>query len=161
MKRGVLLSGAVALMVASCGGQAAVPGGSVGKEPRPASEGAAPVTAGDGETYVFNTHGDERGRADQRPDSYVATEFTTFSAMEWEQWSVDTARGQGGASGTWCLHEGCTDDPYEVDVVLADPVEVEGTAYFSTYTVSGGGMPEDMRRAMAEADGGRLALPPG
>ncbi|OOC56695.1 MULTISPECIES: hypothetical protein [Nocardiopsis] len=112
-------------------------------------------------TYVFNRYGDEDGFPDLRPTDYVATEFTTFSDMEWSEWSDEVAHGEGGVSGTWCLETGCQEDPYDVEVELGDPVEVGGGTFFSTYTITDyGDMSAKTRQAMQEADDGRLSLPP-
>ncbi|MEV2275952.1 hypothetical protein AB0I72_10220 [Nocardiopsis sp. NPDC049922] len=159
MKR-VLLSGAVLLLVTACGEQVATP-----REPEDGGpdEVVSPNTGGpNGAPYVFNRYGDPEGFDDQRPTDYVATEFTTFGRMNWEEWSAETARGHGELSGTWCFEWDCTDDPYEVDVELSGPREVGGTEYFTTYTISdpAGDMPDEAREAMEQADGGRLDLPP-
>jgi len=106
-------------------------------------------------------YGDENGFDDQNPVDYVATEFTTFSDMEWSEWTEEDARGEGELSGTWCMDQECQNEPYEVAVELGDPVDVNGTAYFSTYTVTeyDDDMSPEVRRALEDADGGRLSLP--
>lgn len=111
-------------------------------------------------TFVFNRYQDEQGYRDESPETYVATEFTSFSEMSWGEWSDETARGSGSMAGTWCLNLDCDEDPYQVDVELGDPVEVGGVAYFSTYEVTDpGDMPEDIRQGMEAADEGRLTVP--
>lgn len=112
--------------------------------------------------YVLNHYEDEEGFADEQPENYVATEFTNFSDLEWEEWSEDGARGEGEVSGTWCLDMGCDEDPYDVDIELGDPVNLQGALYFSSYTVTeyDDDMPEEARQAMEEADGGNLVTPP-
>ncbi|WP_116247449.1 hypothetical protein [Nocardiopsis sp. FIRDI 009] len=161
MKR-VLLSGIALALLTACGQQVTTPEEIEEGETSPDDGGTPYSDGGDGGTYVFNRYGDPEGYDDQRPTDYVATEFTTFGRMNWEEWSEDTARGHGELSGTWCFEQNCVDDPYEVDVELSDPTEVGGTTYFSTYTVSDpdGDMPADVREAMESADGGRLDLPP-
>ncbi|MBR8745369.1 hypothetical protein DSY14_27370 [Nocardiopsis sp. MG754419] len=116
--------------------------------------------AAEGDVQVRNFHGDEQGFDDQRPEEYVATEFTTFTDMEWDQWDERRARGEGEILGTWCMDQGCQDDPYDITVELGDPVEIDGTSYFSTYTVTDyDAMPDETRAALEGADDGRLALP--
>ncbi|MCY9787482.1 hypothetical protein KIK06_26730 [Nocardiopsis sp. EMB25] len=161
MKR-ALLSGIALVLLTACGEQVATPREPEGGGTSPDDGGTPNSGDADGGTHVFNRHGDAEGYPDQEPRDYVATEFTTFTRMNWEDWSEGTARGHGELSGTWCFEQGCVDDPYEVDVELSDPKEVDGTAYFSTYTISdpAGDMPADAREAMEAADGGRLDLPP-
>jgi hypothetical protein len=174
--RRTILTGAVLLLAATgCGEQVATPDIPEGtgapeaeqsprgetaspQETQPAPEGDAGQDSG---TFVFNQYGNEDGSDDQNPAEYVATEFTTFTDMEWGTWSDEVARGEGGLKGTWCMEEGCQDDPYEVEVELGDPVDVDGTTYFSTYTITeyDEDMSEEMRGALEEADGGALALP--
>ena len=109
--------------------------------------------------YVFNTHGDEEGRPQQRPENLVASEFTSFTGLEWQEWGVDAAVGRGELSGTWCLPE-CQDDPYPATVELGDPENVGGTLYFTTYRVTEAeGLADADRRAMEDADQGMLIRP--
>ncbi|WP_017615354.1 hypothetical protein [Nocardiopsis salina] len=111
-------------------------------------------------TMVLNRYQDEEGYPDERPETYVATEFTSFTDMSWDEWSDEIARGSGNIAGTWCLNLDCDEDPYDVDVELHDPVEVDGVSYFSTYeVVDTGDMPEDIRQGMEAADAGRLTVP--
>lgn len=111
-------------------------------------------------TFVFNRYQDEQGYRDESPETYVATEFTSFSEMSWDEWSDEIARGSGSMAGSWCLNLDCDEDPYQVDVELGDPVEVDGVSYFSTYEVTDpGDMPEDVRQGMEAADEGRLTVP--
>lgn len=183
MRRTVLVAAALLLAATACGEQVArpdvpedtgapesgqSPGGETAEEPRepdpasPQGESPPPEEGGgpDSGTQVLNHYGDEGGFADQRPVEFVATEFTTFSDMEWDLWAAETARGEGEVSGTWCLHEGCQEDPYDVTVVLGDPVQADGTTYFSTYTITDHeDMPQGMLEAMEQADGGRLPVP--
>lgn len=156
-----LAAAAVAVAVAGCGDDGArEPGeGSVPGEPATPSPDGADAA----QVYVLNRYGDENGFDDRRPVDYVATEFTTFSGMEWDEWSRDRARGQGRLLGTWCMEQECQNDPYEVEVELADPVEVDGVRYFTAYTITGydDDMTDAVRRAMEDADGGKLTRPPG
>lgn len=111
-------------------------------------------------TFVFNRYQDEQGYRDESPETYVATEFTSFSEMSWDEWSDEIARGSGSMAGSWCLNLDCDEEPYQVDVEFGDPVEVDGVAYFSTYEVTDpGDMPEDVRQGMEAADEGRLTVP--
>ena len=111
-------------------------------------------------TFVFNRYQDEQGYRDESPEIYVATQFTSFSEMSWDEWSDEIARGSGSMAGSWCLNLDCDEEPYQVDVELGDPVEVDGVSYFSTYEVTDpGDMPEDVRQGREAADEGRLTLP--
>ncbi|WP_160049959.1 hypothetical protein [Nocardiopsis sp. FR4] len=179
MRHMILTGAAVLLAVTACGQQETtpdVPESEMGEqEPTPIDPGATggpyneePVQTAEpdeegadgGGALVLNRYGNENGFKDRRPTDYVATEFTTFSDMEWEEWTDQMAHGEGELSGTWCMEQGCQNDPYDVEVQLGDPVEVDGATYFSTYTVTEHhDMPEEMLQAMEEADGGRLALP--
>ncbi|RKS07482.1 hypothetical protein DFP74_3154 [Nocardiopsis sp. Huas11] len=171
--RRVILAGALLLAVAACGGEETpaedveVGTGPTGQD-SPGTGQDDPDQGGDqdageaGEgTFVLNRYGDETGFPDQRPTDYVATEFTTFRDMEWDEWADTEARGEGEVSGTWCLDEDCSRDPYDIEIALGDPVEVDGTAYFSTYTVTeyDDDMPERMREALESSDEGRLDVP--
>ncbi|CAL9457236.1 hypothetical protein SUDANB121_02580 [Nocardiopsis dassonvillei] len=164
--RGIGPTVAVAVItaaVAGCGSDRAEAPGE-GAAPSASPEGpAAQASPGDAEVYVLNRYGDENGFDDLRPTEYVATEFTTFSGMEWDEWAQERARGEGDLLGTWCMDQGCQNDPYEVEVELGDPVEVDGTGYFTTYTITeyDDDMTAEVRRALEEADGGRLAYPSG
>ncbi|MFW5420500.1 hypothetical protein J0910_28195 [Nocardiopsis sp. CNT-189] len=126
------------------------------EEDRAAAEEEARTGEG---AYVFNTHGDEQGRPQQRPEDLVASEFTSFTGLEWQEWGTDSAVGRGGLSGTWCLPE-CQDDPYPATVELGDPENVGGTLYFTTYRVTEAeGLSKADRTAMEEADQGMLVRP--
>ncbi|WP_017573401.1 hypothetical protein [Nocardiopsis halotolerans] len=184
MRRTILTGAALLLAVTACGEQTAPPdpppptpraerspeegpASPAQEETEPAPEEASPSpdegspAADEGAPHVLNRYGDENGFDDQRPTDYVATEFTTFSEMEWHEWSEQVARGEGELSGTWCMEEGCQNDPYDVEVELGDPVEVDGTTYYSTYTIVeyDEDMSQEMRQALEEADGGRLTVP--
>lgn len=173
LTRTLLVGAALTLAVSACG-QAEDPdedGGTTGGEPQetgapeaentPGEDGSEYRSDTDGDVHVLNLYADEEGFDDQRPTDYVATEFTTFSDMEWDEWSEDRARGEGEVLGTWCMDVGCQDDPYDVEIELGDPVEVDGTWYFSTYTVTDydDDMAEEQREALEQADDGRLNLP--
>lgn len=172
MKRTLLAGAALALAVSGCG-QAEDPeedgtaagGDSPEADDSPegggADDGAEGGSEAEGDVYVLNLYGDEVGFDDQRPTDYVATEFTTFSDMEWDEWDETRARGEGEILGTWCMDQGCQDDPYDVEIELGDPVEADGTRYFSTYTVTeyDDDMDEEQREALEQADGGRLNIP--
>ncbi|WP_306371371.1 hypothetical protein [Nocardiopsis sp. CC223A] len=147
----------VAAAVAGCGGGQAEAPGAAAPDTAP-QEPASPDDAG---AYVLNRYGDENGFDDRSPTEYVATEFTTFSGMEWDEWSQDRARGEGDLLGTWCMEQECQNDPYEVEVELGDPVDVGGTRYFTTYTITeyDEDMTGEVRRALEGADGGRLGYP--
>lgn len=146
----------LALALTACGQEDEAPEDNGAPEADPTPD--ADVQEGD-DTYVFNSYGDEQGFADQEPEDYVATEFTTFTDVEWDEWTEETAQGEGEVSGTWCMDEDCVEDPYDVEIELGEPVDVGGTPYFSTYTVTDHDMPEGMPEAMEDADGGLLALP--
>lgn len=120
---------------------------------------ATPEEAVEG-PYVLNRYQDEQGFADERPENYVATEFTNFSDLEWKEWSEDGARAEGEISGTWCIDMGCDEDPYDVGIELGDPVNIQGALYFSSYVLTEhDDMPEEAHRAMEEADDGNLLTP--
>lgn len=156
-------AGAAAVaLAAGCG-----TGGGAVQQPSPeASGGAGPSPTGDptggsggGEVYVFNTHGDEQGYADQEPQGLTASEFTAFNDLEWSEWGTERAVGEGDLSGTWCLPQ-CLDDPYRVPVELTGPEEFDGDRYFTAYEVGEtDALPDEQRQAMEEADGGRLMRP--
>ena len=176
-KRTLLAGAALALAVSACGetDDPEEDGTAAGEEApesdrSPDDDGAddddgdgdgAGGTEAEGEVHVLNMYGDEEGFDDQRPTDYVATEFTTFSDMEWDQWDETRARGEGEVLGTWCMDQGCQDDPYDVEIELGEPVEVDGTWYFTTYTVTeyDDDMAEEQREALEQADDGRLNLP--
>ena len=161
-----LVAGTVLALLTACGQSEEPP------EDRPTAQDDAPGTdspaPGDGpvaqgEIQVLNLHGDEEGFEDQRPEVYVATASTTFTDMEWDEWGDTRARGEGEILGTWCMDQGCQDDPYDVEVELGDPVEVNGLWFFSTYSITeyDDDMPQAQRDALADADDGRLTLPEG
>ncbi|WP_017623215.1 hypothetical protein [Nocardiopsis chromatogenes] len=171
--RTIAAAAAVLAAAAGCtaGGGAVRPSGSGpggDASPTPSPTGAAPSSPGPGgapsagaaeEVYVYNTHGDEDGYADQEPEGLTASEFTAFNDLEWTEWGTDRASGEGDLTGTWCLPE-CQDDPYRVPVELTDPEPVGGRMYFTGYEVGASGeLPDDRRKAMEEADGGRLMRP--
>ena len=123
---------------------------------QPSPQGAASASA---DVFVYNTYGDERGSADREPEGLTASEFTTFTELDWSTWSDESAEGEGRVSGTWCLPE-CQDDPYGVTVELHGPEDVDGRDYYTAYTLTDtGNLPEDMHKRMREADEGRLMLP--
>ncbi|RCV52768.1 hypothetical protein DEF28_05690 [Marinitenerispora sediminis] len=131
----------------------------------PASPGTAPgghpaESGGEGsEVYVYNLFRREQGREDREPEGLTASEFTTFTALEWDSWGADSATASGELRGTWCL-PGCQNEPYQVTVVLSEPRTVDDTAFFSRYEViEAPGMPEDQRELLRQVDGGRLMLP--
>ncbi|WP_047870993.1 hypothetical protein [Nocardiopsis sp. RV163] len=183
--RRTVLAGAVLLLAATgCGEQWSVPdpppatsppetegteqspqGETSGPQEQASPRETRPTPQEDGDrssgTFVLNRYGNENGFDDQTPDEYVATEFTTFTDMEWDTWADEVARGEGGVKGTWCMQEGCQDDPYEVEVELGDPVDVDGTSYFSTYTITdyGDEISEEMIGTLQEVDRGTLTLP--
>lgn len=183
MRRTILTGAVLLLAVTGCGEQVARPDlpegtGAPDGEQSPQGETADPQeqaspqetqpvpeedTNQSSGTFVFNRYGNENGFDDQTPTEYVATEFTTFTDMEWDTWADEVARGEGGVKGTWCMEEGCQDDPYEIEVELGNPVDVDGTMYFSTYTITDYGeeMSEEMIGVLEEVDSGTLALPGG
>ena len=174
MKR-VILTGVVLLLaVSACGQQETtpqLPEGTAAPQATESPEDRASPDEGEGDpgagaeggegAHVLNMYGDENGFDDRRPVDYVATEFTTFSDLEWTEWSDETARGEAELSGTWCMDQECQIEPYDVQVELGDPVDVNGTAYFSTYTITeyDEDMTPEVRQALQDADGGRLSLP--
>ncbi|MEU0237798.1 hypothetical protein ABZ234_08915 [Nocardiopsis sp. NPDC006198] len=180
MKRMILTGAALLLAATACGQQETTPRLPEGTGAPQATEspedraspdpgegdgsgeggGSGQGARGDG-AHVLNMYGDENGFDDQRPVEYVATEFTSFSGLEWPEWTDETASGTGDLYGTWCMDRGCQDEPYEVEVELGDPVDVNGTPYFSTYTITGydEDMTPEVRQALEDADGGRLSVP--
>ena len=179
MKRALLIGAVLALVLSACGDQ-----DEPDRDDVPAEDGSGDDerdrddrddhddrddderdedggAATQGDVQVLNFHGDEAGFDEQRPTEYVATEFTTFTDMEWDEWDEGRARGEGEVLGTWCMDQGCQDDPYDVDVELGDPVDVDGTMYFSTYTITDydDDMPEETREAFDQADDGKLGVP--
>lgn len=170
--RTITAAAAVFAAAAGCtagGGTVQPPGSGTGGEatpsptrspdpsPSPAPSGSGPAA----EVYVFNTHGDEEGYADQEPEGLTASEFTAFNDLEWTRWGAEGAEGQGDLSGTWCLPE-CQDDPYRVPVELTGPEAVDGRLYFTRYEVGASDeLPDAERKAMEEADGGMLMRPGG
>lgn len=147
---------ALALCLSSCTDEVDPEGWQSGEGPAPSPT----EEETEGGTFVLNRYQDEQGYRDESPETYVATEFTSFSEMSWDEWSDEIARGSGSMAGSWCLNLDCDEDPYQVDVELGDPVEVDGVSYFSTYEVTDpGDMPEDIRQGMEAADEGRLTLP--
>jgi len=179
MKRTMLTGALLLLAVTACGQQettprlpegTGAPSESPGVEASPESGESGPASeAPDGDVVqgegaqVLNMYGNENGFDDRRPVDYVATPFTTFSAMDWTEWTDGVARGGGDLSGTWCMDQECQNDPYEVTVELGDPVDVGGALFFSTYTITeyDEAMTPEVRQALEDADGGRLSLPEG
>jgi hypothetical protein len=174
LKRTLLVGAALTLAVSGCGqpegpeedgtgggGEAPEEDGAHEDTDDDADDGADHGTDAEGDVHVLNLYGDEEGFDDQRPTEYVATEFTTFSDMEWDEWDETRARGDGEILGTWCMDQGCQDDPYDVEIELGDPVEADGTRYFSSYTVTeyDDDMAEEQREALEQADGGRVNVP--
>ncbi|MDA2808920.1 hypothetical protein [Nocardiopsis suaedae] len=144
------------------GGAAPSPGSGPSGEAAPSpGGGGGTASAPAAEVYVFNTHGDESGYADQEPEDLTASEFTAFNDLEWTAWGAEGAQGEGDLSGTWCLPE-CQDDPYRVPVELTAPETVDGELYFTRYQVGESDeLPDEQRKAMEEADGGMLMRPEG
>ncbi|MBB6120978.1 hypothetical protein [Nocardiopsis algeriensis] len=170
MRHGILIGLCTSALLAAtaCGEEEQAPSPSETRDVQPEAEESGAPTAEEspqdtGGAYVLNRYGDEEGFDDRRPREYVSGEFTTFTDMEWDEWSGERARGEGEVLGSWCLDQGCQDDPYDVEVELTDPVEVDGTPYFSQYTITeyDDDMPEEMRQALEDADGGRLDVPVG
>ncbi|MDT0300496.1 hypothetical protein [Streptomonospora wellingtoniae] len=119
---------------------------------------ADPTTAPE-TVYVFNTHGNEQGEADQRPENLVASQSTTFTGLEWLAWGGGPAVAEGDVQGTWCLPD-CQDSPYPVTVELSGAETVDGTAFYTGYTFTGrSGFPEEMRGRVRDVGSGRLMLP--
>lgn len=118
---------------------------------------------GEGDVRVLNFHGDENGFDDQRPQNYVIGHSTTFGDMEWNEWGRERARGEGVVLGTWCMDQGCQDEPYDIEVELGAPVEADGALYFSTFTITeyDDDMLEEQRDALEQVEGGRLGVPAG
>ncbi|GII93477.1 hypothetical protein [Sinosporangium siamense] len=98
-------------------------------------------TKGPATVRVWNLHGNERGRADQRPANLVLSEFTSMNGLRWSTWGPDRAVGNGKVSGTWCL-PGCASRPYAATVTLSDVRR----GYFTRFEV-GGTFPRPERRA--------------
>ncbi|GAB3211503.1 hypothetical protein ACQEU5_06045 [Marinactinospora thermotolerans] len=113
---------------------------------------------GAGEVFVYNTYQAEEGRADREPATLTASEHTTFQNLEWTSWDGASATAEGEILGTWCLPE-CQDDPYAATITLVEPEEVDGTLYYTGYTVESEELPEEMREKMEEADDSALMLP--
>ena len=165
MKRTLLVGAALALAVSACGQQDDTDGDDAPdvdvtqEDPNPEAEPEGDA-GGDDQVYVLNLHGDEEGFDDRRPEDYVATEFTTFTDMDWGEWDEERAVGEGEVLGTWCMDQNCQDDPYDIEIELGDPVEAEGSWYFSTYTViDDEEIPEEQLEAMEQADGGQVNVP--
>src|SRR5690625_4034722 len=72
--------------------------------------GNATPTAPPERIFVFNTHGNEQGEADRRPEDLVASPSTTFTGLEWDTWGGGPAQATGRVQGTWCLPD-CQGDP--------------------------------------------------
>lgn len=184
MKRTLLVGAALALAVSACGDQDTsdegdrpsmdgteqeVPQDRTDRDGDPDDGGVerddradGSTGQGDGDVRVLNFHGDENGFDDQRPQDYVIGHSTTFGAMEWNEWGRERARGEGVVLGTWCMDQGCQDDPYDIGVELGDPVEADGALYFSTFTITEyDDMPQEQRDALEQAEGGRLGVPSG
>ncbi|MFC7329338.1 hypothetical protein [Marinactinospora rubrisoli] len=118
-----------------------------------------PPTAGGSEPFVYNLYRGERGREDREPEGLTASEFTTFTGLEWASWSADAATASGEVRGTWCLPD-CQENPYQVTVVLSEPRTVHGTVFFTRYEVTDApGMPDHQLELLEQVDGGRLMLP--
>ncbi|HJE58522.1 MAG TPA: hypothetical protein K8V84_08430, partial [Nocardiopsis listeri] len=114
MKRALLIGAVLALALSACGDQDEpdrddVPStddnGDDDRDDRDDRDDGGAATEGD--VQVLNFHGDEEGFDEQRPTEYVATEFTTFTDMEWDEWGEDQARGEGEVLGTWCMDQNC------------------------------------------------------
>ncbi|WP_156000802.1 hypothetical protein [Streptomonospora sp. PA3] len=116
-------------------------------------------TAPPKDIFVFNTHGNEQGEADRRPENLVASPSTTFTDVQWATWGGGPAIGTGEVSGTWCLPE-CQEKPYPVTVELSGADIVDGTAFYTRYSFRGReGFPEGMRGRVREVGSGLLTLP--
>ncbi|MEU0519747.1 hypothetical protein [Streptosporangium sp. NPDC006007] len=103
--------------------------------------GAGPGTAGETpraveQVYVINLHGAEDGRADQRPENLVVSEFSSLRKVGWRSWGPDGAVGTGRLSGTWCLPT-CRKTPYTATVTLGGVKKVRGKNYFTTFSIDG------------------------
>ncbi|GAA1759578.1 MULTISPECIES: hypothetical protein [Streptomonospora] len=160
---------AALLLLAPLGGCGAAPetgegrGGEAPVQPPPsatAGMGAeADPTAPPETVYVFNTHGNEQGEADQRPENLVASPSTTFTGLQWLTWGGGPAVAEGDVQGTWCLPD-CQDSPYPVTVELSGAETVDGTAFYTGYSFTGrGDFPDEMRGRVREVGTGRLMLP--
>lgn len=88
------------------------------------------------QVYVINLHGAEDGRADQRPENLVVSEFSLLRKVGWRTWGLDGAVGTGGLSGTWCL-PACQKTPYTATVTLGGVKKVRGKNYFTTFSIDG------------------------
>ncbi|QBI55998.1 hypothetical protein [Streptomonospora litoralis] len=130
------------------------PSATAGMDPRSADPTVEPGTI-----FVFNTHGNEQGEADQRPKNLVASPSTTFTGLEWAGWGGGPALGTGQVQGTWCLPD-CQDEPFAVSVELSGTETIDGTAFYTDYSFAGmGDIPEEMRGRLRDVDSGRLTLP--
>lgn len=108
-------------------------------------------TAGD--VYVFNTYRAEQGEDDQRPKGLTASEFTSFTGLEWQKWTGESAMAKGDMSGTWCLPE-CRSRPYHVTVRLGAPEEIGGTTYYTRFSLADATqLPAKMRQRFEKAEG--------
>jgi hypothetical protein len=84
--------------------------------------------------YVWNLHGHEQGRADERPVGLVLSEFAVLNGVRWRGWGGAGAVGEGRVSGTWCL-PGCLKKPYPASVTLSRVRKLRGARYYTGYTV--------------------------
>lgn len=132
------------------------PSATAGMRPR---EGASTPATPPQLIFVFNTHGNEQGKPERRPEDLVASPSTTFTGLEWSTWGGGPAVADGEVQGTWCLPD-CQDDPYPVTVELSGTQVVDGAAFYSRYSFGGrAGFPERMRERVREVGSGRLTLP--
>ncbi|MDP9863344.1 MULTISPECIES: hypothetical protein [Streptosporangium] len=106
-----------------------------------ATAGSGAAVAGTGPrgpepVYVFNLHGAEEGRADQRPTDLVLSENSSISEVTWSKWGPQAALGTGKLTGTWCLPD-CETEPYTATVLLGSVQRMKGKRYFAHFGVSG------------------------
>jgi hypothetical protein len=86
--------------------------------------------------YVWNQHGDERGRVDERPVGLVLSEASTINKVTWENWGSAEASGRGLLTGTWCLPD-CQERPYTARVKLSGIRQLGERRFYTTFEVEG------------------------
>ncbi|MFD0776851.1 hypothetical protein ACFQZ2_23195, partial [Streptomonospora algeriensis] len=122
-------------------------------------DGRSTPTAPPETIFVFNTHGDEEGEAEQRPENLVATPSTTFTGLEWHTWGGGPAVADGRVQGTWCLPD-CPSSTYPATLELSGAEVIDGTAFYTRYSFeSRADFPEEVRDRVSEVGSGRLTLP--
>ncbi|GAA3071948.1 hypothetical protein [Streptosporangium carneum] len=144
--RGIIVAVAVAVLGATT---AACGLGAAQAEPRRAwagdtaqitSQPEEGVTRSEGRraepVYVINLYGAEDGRADQRPENLVVSEFSTLKGITWRSWGPGRAVGAGKLSGTWCLPD-CLDSPYDATITLSKVKKAMGKRYFTKFAIDG------------------------